>query len=118
MKDYIKDKLSQKINSLRIANGIPVGLLDIHDDFIESIYQTLSSGRYICYEIEIRWSPHLDFRLNLVTYYDSNGLPAVGRGTSTWVPDQKDSYIFFDIAEVRDRKLDEVLELKCHTLTN
>jgi hypothetical protein len=105
MKEYVREKLSQKINNLRIANGIPVGLLDIHDDFIKSICQTLSSGRYICYEIELRWSPHLDFRLNLVTLYREK-------------LSQTNSFIFFDIAEVRDRKLDEVLELKCHTLSN
>jgi len=116
MKEYVREKLSQKINNLRIANGIPVGLLDIHDDFIKSICQTLSSGRYICYEIELRWSPHLDFRLNLVNSYSSscNCFCCLYREKLS----QTNSFIFFDIAEVRDRKLDEVLELKCHTLSN
>jgi len=109
MKEYVREKLSQKINNLRIANGIPVGLLDIHDSFIEAICQALSSGCYICYEIELRWSPHLDIRLNLVTQFEK---------LSQKTQNTYNSFIFFDIAEIRDQKLDEVLELKCHTLSN
>jgi len=110
MKQYIRDKISQKLQSPRYK-GILADEM-ISDHMIDSIYQTLSSQRICCYEIQIddTMSIYTDsFRLVQVTNNLTIELYLAIRDSISQGMADTGLFINFDIAEYRQQKLDQLL---------
>jgi len=110
MKQYIRDKIVKKLQSPRYK-GLLVGD-DISDHMIDSIYQTLSSERVCCYEIQIddTMSIYIDsFRLVPVTNNLTIELYLAIRDSISQGMADTGLFINFDIVEYREQKLDQLL---------
>jgi hypothetical protein len=123
MKQYIRDKISQKLETFRL-NGHPVSQ-KISDRFIVEVYQTLSSDGRGLFDMSFshsltalqRGHYHLPKELTYLTLLHDE-IYKMPKHLSCSVDEelayikklQSDNrLIYFDIVEYRDRKLDQLL---------
>jgi len=129
MKQYIRDKIQTKLKELNgtlFGNCVkPAKLLydeSVPDSVVDWTCSALSSGGTGYYELFLyrRYNIHVtnssiptatgDIYLHSIKFVEPAFLmPYQAQGRHM---------VYLNLADIRSIKLDEVLELKCHTLTN